>query len=1028
MKLYSDEQIELARHRISNDPDARKISDSIVAKADAWLTRDDESIRDIMPEAAVPRTWTVNFVTGCPTHGSGPENYGGYAQGGWEHDPFISKWQVTCGVGGETYPGNDFGAFYDGGMVDRSLLQGAYADDGWGWQGDDSINRHWFVAYCCNNTWRIVVSGLTDLAHAYLLTTDARYAHKGLVILDRLSEVYPAMDYAKQSMYALEFSPGYTGKMFDLISESGNARKLCEAVDILREAIPGDPVFGPRSEQVREKIETGIVGASMEGVYRGQVRSNYGGHQEALLLAAIVSDDKQQIEKAMDWVLNNTGEATELKEMLTHFDGYIFRDKAAHAEGINFALDNLIFREGIGWESSPSYNNGWVVHLTNIAEMLVPLGVNLWNRPKFRRMYRWAAEMQCADKFVPAVGDAGSATGGSVGLGYRTLAIAHKATGDPFIGELMRQANGGLGDFESLLENFESPEANKDGSNELKDLTGKTHLMGGYGIALLRTGSGKDKVAASVYYGRSATEHAHFDKLNLELFAYGKKLIPDLGYPEHAAEGDRPGVWTKNTVAHATVVVDGRRQDTQAAGKIQHFVQNDGISLVEIDAPDTYHHTAEYRRTVALIEISPEVNYLLDLFRVSGGTMHDYSVHGFEGTFDTGGLQFSPPQETGTLAGPDVPYGSIHDDPGVADPLRKSRSYYTYRGGGYSYLYDVKRGDPADCWWADWKDEKDGVGLRASFLASDEAIHAHGDPPRKPGNPRQLDYLLLRNSGDSVNSQFISVYEPYRENHHIKTVRKLEQDDDSVTLEIQHHLGTDTIQHAIGVQGSSFTLTRTDLEGRVTRMHRIGAGSGTGKKPNLQIEKRISGKVLSVDPSSSSVEIERDRDSQPFRSRGLVKNTACFRNASRTSAYTIEAMEGKGRKFKVGFGTDSFRIGRFVITGRNADGSGLTTKTNLYMAAQGYYRGAWLTDEECRNWIPVEDVLITPHQPGVRRDSRIRLVGNHELGPAFAPGKIAYLYDFGPGDTMSIEPHATATARTDGTYRIRTNGRAEVVQ
>jgi hypothetical protein len=535
--------------------------------------------------------------------------------------------------------------------------------------------------------------------------------------------------------------------------------------------------------------------------------------------------------------------------------------------------------------------------------------------------------------------------------------------------------------------------------------------MGGYGLALLRSGSGKEKVAISVYYGRAATEHAHFDKLNLELFAYGKKLIPDLGYPEHAAEGDRPGVWTKNTAAHATVVVDGRRQDTQGPGQVTQFVESDGISLVEIDAPDTYFHTAEYRRSVALIDIAPNVKYVLDLFRVSGGTQHDYGVHGFEGAFQTGSVDFSPPQKSGTLAGEDVPYGTIYD-----------------RGGGYSYLYDVKRANPGDGWWADWRDQSDGVGLRATFLPTDEAIHAHGDPPRKPGNPKQLDYLLLRNSGEYVTSQFVAVYEPYKMNHSIESIKKLTQDDRSITLEIQHRMGTDIVQHSVDTQGTSFTLTRTDLDGKITKMHQVGPGEAGQKGASLEIGKEISAKIVGVDPNTSIVEVERNRESQPFRASGLVQNIARIHNTSRTCSYTVTSVEGKGKRFNIGFGTDSFRIGRFVITGRNADGSGVTTKTNLYMAAQGYYRGCWLTDKDHITWIPVRDVLITPHQPGVRRDSQIQLAGKHELGTAFTQGNIAYLYDFGPGDTLNISPYATAALRSDGTYRVRTNGRAEVSQ
>ncbi|MBI2950486.1 hypothetical protein HYY27_00255, partial [bacterium] len=540
MNLFAPDQVALARQHVAGDPAARKIADGIFSAAEAWLCRDDAAIRDLMPDAKVPRTWTVNYVTGCPAHGSGPEGYRGYAQGGWRHDPFQDKWRVTCGVGGETYPSNDFEAFYRTGMQDRGLLTGPYADDGWGWRAEGSPYRHWFVAYCCEHIWGTVMAGLTALSRAYLLSGDARHAHKALVILDRIAEVYPDMDYATQAMYSVEFSPGYTGKMFNLISETMNARRLCEAVDAVRDAIPSDPAFGPRAEATRAKIERGVIGAAIDGVYRGQVRGNYGMHQEALLTAALASGDRREIDRAVDWVLNQTGEATPLKEMLTSFDDYIFRDKAAHAEGLNFALHNLIFREGIGWESSPSYCSGWVEHLSNVAVMLERVGVRVWDRPKMRRMLKWGAEMVCLDRFTPAVGDAGSALGGMVQPSAFALRAAYRSTADPLIGELLRLRKAGFDGFESLFERPMSAPPSREGAAQLKRLTGQSRLMGGYGLALLRSGRGEERSAVSLYYGRSATEHAHFDKLTLEVFGYDRKLIPDLGYPEHAAEGDTP--------------------------------------------------------------------------------------------------------------------------------------------------------------------------------------------------------------------------------------------------------------------------------------------------------------------------------------------------------------------------------------------------------------------------------------------------------------------------------------------------------
>lgn len=1023
MNLYTQERIELARQRAADDPDARKVAGRIFAQADPWLDRDRDCIRALMPGADVPRSWTINFVSGCPVHGSGPSGYGGYAQGGWNHDPFKDKWRVTCAVGGESYPSNDFEAFYQSGMEDRGLLTGPYADDGWGWRGEGPF-RHWFIAYCCCSTWNAVVAGLTALAQAYLLGGDRRYAHKALVILDRLAEVYPHMDYSRQSMYALEFSPGYTGKMNDLISESGTVRQLCHALDAVRDAVPGDPVFGSDADGFRRKIEAGIIGASLDGIYRGHVRSNYGGHQEALLIAALATGDRNEISRAVEWTLNNTGEATDLKEMLTHFDGYIFRDKAAHAEGINFALDNLIFREGMGWESSPSYNSSWVTHLTVIARLLDEQGIRIWDRPKFRRMYRWAEEMTCLDRFTPCIGDAGTTTGGHVSLGAETLRVAYQATGDAFIGELLRRQANGFTSFESLLEeSLELPRIS-DGAAELKELVTESRLMGGFGLALLRSGRGRERTALALYYGRAATEHAHFDSLNIELFAYGRKLIPDLGYGEHAAEGDRPAVWTKNTLAHATVVVDGRRQDTQGPGRLEQFVKARGLTWVQVDAPETYAHTSEYRRTLALVEIAKDARYVLDCFRVAGGTQHDYSLHGFEGEFSADEVTLAPPQKQGTLAGRDVPFGAIYDDDGLTDPLRKGRSYYTYRGGGYSYLYDARRGNPTSAWTSSWRDLKGGIGLNTTFLPSDEVVVAHGDPPRKPGNPKQLTYVLLRNARNGAASRFVAVHEPYKGTKKVHAVEQLDAGGEELALRVSHQYGEDTIRHALGPCGSSLGMARHDAEGKLVSLHQSGQGSISADGHTLSIPGPLLGRVAEVDPSSSTIHVERDRGSLPFRAAALKGEVARIGNDRRWAAYNITAVEGGGRRYRIRFGDDSFRIGRFVITGVSPDGTGLSTKTNLYMAAQGYYRGAWLTDRDHTHWLPVDDVELAPHAPGVRRDAGIRLVGRHDLSTGFRIGEIAYLYDVGPGDTVEVTPSATASRQQDGRFRIRANCRA----
>jgi hypothetical protein len=223
--------------------------------------------------------------------------------------------------------------------------------------------------------------------------------------------------------------------------------------------------------------------------------------------------------------------------------------------------------------------------------------------------------------------------------------------------------------------------------------------------------------------------------------------------------------------------------------------------------------------------------------------------------------------------------------------------------------------------------------------------------------------------------------------------------------------------------GSSFSFTRKDASGTVTRAEQIGRGTSAGS-PCVAIEEGISGQIAEVDVRGSVVELVRDKGSQPFRPTGLKGEVAVIGNSRRSTAYNISRAERSGRRVAVHLDGESLCIGRLIIGGVNSDGSGLSTGTNLYLAPQGYYRGAWLTNEARDVWLPIEDVTIAPHMPGVRRDSAIRLVGKHDVSSHFRAGELAYIYDIGPGDSLSVVPHASAVRREDGSYRVKGNGRA----
>ena len=1038
MNLFTTEQIAALRRNVHEYEAAQSVARDVIAEADRWVDRSESFIHERMPDGRVPRALAVNYVTGCPIHGGSTVQMGLFGQDNWIIDVFDDPWKVTCRTGGESYPSNDFGAFYRTGMTDRSLLTGDFPDDGHGWLGEGQAYRHWFVAYACSQMWYASINGLEALARASVLTDDDRYAQQALRMLERLADVYGGMDY-RISMYATEMSPGYSGKIHYQIGETVTVYRLACAFDLVRDAA---------SPTARTHIETGLLREMLRGVYEGHARGNYAMHQLAAVSSAMALSDEAELARAIDWTLNNAGEASRLKEMRTSFDDYIFRDRAAHAEGLNWAWHNLMFREGIGWESSPSYCGSWITELFELALLLDRAGADVWDEPKMRRMLDWPLEMASFNASTPAVGDAGSIKPSVVPVSRQALRSAYQQYSDAALAaRLLERGIYDEGSFSSfgdlLFPVLTEPELAQAAAGEaLGPMRDLSRLMGGYGLAMLRQGRGEDGVAASVYYGRAATEHAHFDRLNLELYAYGRKLIPDLGYPIHAGEGSEPALWTKNTAAHATVVVDESRQTTQAGGRARAFVSAPQLQYLEIDAARAYHQTSTYGRSLVMAGVGPgpgesdaagQHHYLIDLFDVHGGTRHDYSLHGFDALFSVDGLQLSDPAP-GTLAGEDVAYGTAYDDPDLDRPHR-TRAYYTYAGSGYSYLTNVQRARPADGWTATWEDGEVGLRVHALPWSHDEVIIADGAYPERQPDRHFLKYLIMRHDGDPAISMFATVLEPYKVEPFIRNVTALSANPSDGPpgpreLRVAHAYGSDTwALHPAGRCAGDTRLTRVsrDKSGGVVRVDVIGTGEVETDGCHAHVGPGLSGRITAVNDERHTVEITLDGASaSDVDLASVAGQTALIGNPRHGTTYTVVAAQQRGTDVTIQFPDDSFCIGRFRVGPVAPDGGAVITPTYLYLAAQGYYRGTCLVNEAGEIWHEVDDVLLTPHKPGRRRDGRIML--RDPAGPDLAAqlGDVASLYDFGPGDRLEIMPHAHAVRRSDGGWTMSGFGQFEV--
>jgi len=1011
--LTSDAEVRQIRASISQYPRAKEIADKIVREADEWVARPDHLPWEMIPPSDIPRAFNSSF-DGCPVHGTGYFKHGNYS---WKMDPFGKPWKLVCPVGGEEYPSNDFMAYYK--TRDRSLLTGDFPDDGWGWLKPGDEKKHWFAAYYCHWLWlNYIVPSVDKLALAYQVTGDEKYARKAIVMLDRIAELYPSMDHNKQSRYAAEFSPSYRGKIVNLIWETGLVSTLTSAYDNVFDVLAADgaftppdgddsPLAGKTNAEIRRNIEQNLLQVAVQGVFDGTIRGNYGMHQRTLLKLAVVLQDDDLTKRVCDYILNNSSGDLSV-------------------EGFNYALDNLVLREGIAFESAPGYCLSWSANLATVGDLLDKLGVDIFADPKFKWMFTAYLQLRVLDKFTPAIGDSGSVASGAIGLpsGLARMCL-RKFDDSVFARYLLHRGIFAEKSFESyadlkfpILEEGELAES----AEGAPDPSAGSRNLGGYGLAIMEAGAGDDQVGASVYYGPAEAGHAHYDRLSLELYGYGRKLIPDLGYPQFAAEAKDPAAWERNTLSHCTVTVNASRQATKRKGILNDFSITPDVKLLDVSAPDAYPDLEEYRRVLLLLGGESESPYLVDFFIVKGGQFHDYSLHGFDGEFRTEGIELSPVQEKGTLAGEDVPYSFLYDDPDLEKP-GKTRSYHSYLGSGYSYLYSVQRAVPAGTWAATWADKE--CGIRAIFPRQDltEAVIASGNPPKRPGSPESLKYVLVRNSGaGGLASRFSCVLQPFRTGDAPLKVRRIPSDGGDL-LEIKGPHGTDYVylagdsRNTVEVGGLSISgacaVLRMDSAGRLKSAFVSGGGHVRQGLLSVEAGPALQGCVTEVNLRRNEVTLEAENST--LSDGELAGRTILF---GRTN-YVIHRAEQRGGRVVIGLGEDSPRTGKLVVDSIDPEGRFVSTRTLLYFAAAGCYKDAWLANEDLTSWRRVADV----------ERGRVVLQEPADLRSDFADtdgdGRItAYLYDVAPGQEYVIPAVCWVGRDESAGWRLESNSPA----
>lgn len=362
-------------------------------------------------------------------------------------------------------------------------------------------------------------------------------------------------------------------------------------------------------------------------------------------------------------------------------------------------------------------------------------------------------------------------------------------------------------------------------------------LAPGFGHASLGRGQRADQMMAQLHFSGDYG-HEHFDNLNFMLWAKGRDMLPDLGYT-----WTQMRYWATSTAAHNTVVIDRKQQSgSNSDGNLLLWQPGNmrdatavGVSLVEADGKAAYRELSgvdTYRRLLVVVATSPGDAYVVDVFRLRGGALHDWMLHG-DADHDS----------TATCS---VPLSGqrkwlLEEGEKWVEPVQEWHPH-----NPYGMIRDVASGQTEGPVQFDFTyNDDESRGLRVHVLAGGPTEVMLGRSPsvRRAGSGRSGDmrkaydfwmpHIVLRRSvpADQLDT-YSAVHEAWSGQTFIKQVTPLTltpADSGAMALEVRHGDCLDTIITTLDQPGGPARRTSTGitLQGRVGIVRQQG-GRVTG--------------------------------------------------------------------------------------------------------------------------------------------------------------------------------------------------------
>ena len=440
-----------------------------------------------------------------------------------------------------------------------------------------------------------------------------------------------------------------------------------------------------------------------------------------------------------------------------------------------------------------------------------------------------------------------------------------------------------------------------------------SHLLGQNRKAILRSGEGDRARTLSLDY-TERVGHYHMAPLNLTLYAVGHELATDLGYmgSTHFMTVD----WIKTFPAHNSVAIRTRNGDPMGTdnlrGDLRFFVDLPGFKAIDAAEEDADELAKvpgadRYQRTVALIDCGDEEAYVVDVFRVSGGHVHDWTFHCNGHRFSTEGVDLRDRPD---------PTESLYNYSGFTfTPSRRTpRAGALWGAQRVAQLSTGRSNGPWTATWGDVAEYPDPKGapeidtdafLKLHMLDTpgSEIIAGTGPAQRWLDNRdlgEQMKLVTVRRRNRHQPNAFLAVHEPYRKTPFIERASpRACKNGEAAGLQVTHHRGTDLIlSNTSGAPGeishsgrelrSDGELAFASFDAKGLRTLALVGGTfaesgGRRVEPGLTLEGILTG----FDDVGKSLTIQPDAAiADPGE---ISEKTITFRHRERASAYTIQS-------------------------------------------------------------------------------------------------------------------------------------------